>query len=403
MDEGDGPPGATLAKSFVHLHLHTEFSMLDGAARIERGRGDGGGRRPARGRHHRPRQHVRRPRLLPRGARGRPHAGHRHRGLHGHDEPARPAAARRARHLPPHAARRDRRRATATSSRCRRTRTSTGFFQKPRVDFELLEQHHEGLVGTTGCLGGAVSQALLQDDYQLARAARRALPVDLRARLVLRRAAGPRPARAAAGEPAADPARARHARAAARHQRQPLHAPRRRRGARRAAVRADRRDARRPEAVQVRRRRVLPEDRGRRCATSSPTTRRRATTRCSIAERANVEIEFGNSVLPTFPTPQGHDEDSYLRELCIEGAKDRYGDLARSRGARAHRVRARRHQDDGVLRVLPRRVGPRPLRARRAASGSVRGGGARRARASRTACASSTSTRSATTCCSSAS
>ena len=24
----------TLAKSFVHLHLHTEFSMLDGAARI---------------------------------------------------------------------------------------------------------------------------------------------------------------------------------------------------------------------------------------------------------------------------------------------------------------------------------------------------------------------------------
>ena len=44
-----------------------------------------------------------------------------------------------------------------------------------------------------------------------------------------------------------------------------------------------------------------------------------------IAERANVEIEFGSSVLPTFPTPQGHDEDSYLRELCIEGAKERYG------------------------------------------------------------------------------
>src|SRR6186997_2536646 len=26
--------GGQLAKSFVHLHLHTEFSMLDGAARI---------------------------------------------------------------------------------------------------------------------------------------------------------------------------------------------------------------------------------------------------------------------------------------------------------------------------------------------------------------------------------
>jgi DNA polymerase-3 subunit alpha len=44
-----------------------------------------------------------------------------------------------------------------------------------------------------------------------------------------------------------------------------------------------------------------------------------------IAERADVEIEFGNSVLPSFPTPVGHDEDSFLRELCIEGAKERYG------------------------------------------------------------------------------
>ena len=44
-----------------------------------------------------------------------------------------------------------------------------------------------------------------------------------------------------------------------------------------------------------------------------------------IAERANVEIEFGLSALPTFPVPAGHDENSYLRELTIEGAKERYG------------------------------------------------------------------------------
>ena len=193
-------------------------------------------------------------------------------------------------------------------------------------------------------------------------------------------------------------------RAAARHQRQPLHAPPRRRGARRAAVRADRRDARRPEALQVRRRRVLPEDRGGDARRCSPTTRRRATTRCSIAERANVEIEFGNAVLPSFPTPPGHDEDSLPpRAHASRARKERYGDRAAARGARAHRVRARRHQDDGVLRVLPRRVGPRALRARRAASGSGPGGGARRVRASPTACASSTSTRSSTTCCSSGS
>src|SRR6516225_561439 len=43
-----------------------------------------------------------------------------------------------------------------------------------------------------------------------------------------------------------------------------------------------------------------------------------------IAERANVDIEFGNAVLPSFPTPEGHDEDSYLRELTMDGARERY-------------------------------------------------------------------------------
>ncbi len=44
-----------------------------------------------------------------------------------------------------------------------------------------------------------------------------------------------------------------------------------------------------------------------------------------VAERADVEIEFGNTVLPTFPTPEGHDENSYLREVTLEGVKERYG------------------------------------------------------------------------------
>src|SRR5437588_2314580 len=44
-----------------------------------------------------------------------------------------------------------------------------------------------------------------------------------------------------------------------------------------------------------------------------------------VAERANVEIEFGKPELPAFPVPSGHDENSYLRELTLEGAKDRYG------------------------------------------------------------------------------
>ena len=44
-----------------------------------------------------------------------------------------------------------------------------------------------------------------------------------------------------------------------------------------------------------------------------------------IAERADVEIEFGQAVLPAFPVPEGYDENSYLRELTLQGAKERYG------------------------------------------------------------------------------
>ncbi len=36
-----------------------------------------------------------------------------------------------------------------------------GYYYKPRLDWELLERHHEGLIATTGCLGGVVNQALL--------------------------------------------------------------------------------------------------------------------------------------------------------------------------------------------------------------------------------------------------
>ena len=36
-----------------------------------------------------------------------------------------------------------------------------GYYYKPRVDWELLERYSEGLIATTGCLGGVVLQALL--------------------------------------------------------------------------------------------------------------------------------------------------------------------------------------------------------------------------------------------------
>ena len=40
-----------------------------------------------------------------------------------------------------------------------------GFYSKPRVDRELLEQHHEGLIALSACLAGEIPQAILDNDY----------------------------------------------------------------------------------------------------------------------------------------------------------------------------------------------------------------------------------------------
>ena len=43
-----------------------------------------------------------------------------------------------------------------------------------------------------------------------------------------------------------------------------------------------------------------------------------------IAQRCEVRMEFGQVVLPHFEVPAGHDVDSYLRALCLERLPDRY-------------------------------------------------------------------------------
>ncbi len=40
----------------------------------------------------------------------------------------------------------------------------TGFYYKPRVDRELLEAHHQGLIATSACLKGDVAQAILEGE-----------------------------------------------------------------------------------------------------------------------------------------------------------------------------------------------------------------------------------------------
>ncbi len=44
-----------------------------------------------------------------------------------------------------------------------------GFYGKPRVDLKLLRERHDGLIALSACLAGAIAQDLLQEDYDAAR------------------------------------------------------------------------------------------------------------------------------------------------------------------------------------------------------------------------------------------
>jgi len=46
-----------------------------------------------------------------------------------------------------------------------------------------------------------------------------------------------------------------------------------------------------------------------------------------IAERCNVKLTFGNYHLPIFEVPQGYDAQSYLRHLCEKGLGERYDEI----------------------------------------------------------------------------
>jgi len=64
-----------------------------------------------------------------------------------------------------------------------------------------------------------------------------------------------------------------------------------------------------------------------------------------IGERCNVTIEFGKSKYPEYPVPEGYTREAYLRELCYKGLEDRYGE----RAATDKQLRERLAYELGVL------------------------------------------------------
>ncbi len=312
-----------MGKSFVHLHLHTEFSMLDGAARIvdvvAEAAGDG---QPAVGiTDHGNMYGVLDFYRAARDADLTPVIGMEAYFVTSsrHDRPRREENTRY--HLT----------LLAESNVGYRNLIKAssyayleGYFQKPRVDFELLERHHDGLIGTTGCLGGAVCQALLRDDLSEARElmgrfqsifGRDSFFVELQDH----------------GLPEQHRVNAQLVRLA-RELRAPLLATN-------DSHYTHKEDAEAHDALLCVQTGATRDDPKRfkfdaeefylKSAAEMRHLFRDYEEACDntllIVERADVQLEFANAVLPSFTVPPGYDEDSYLHELTVEGAKDRYG------------------------------------------------------------------------------
>ena len=164
-------------RSFVHLHLHTEYSMLDGASRIGEvvaaaaadgqpaiGITDHGNMYGVLGMYRAARDAGLVPVIGTELYQAFEHRGERpaRRGSRVDDSGGEVEGGRKAYyHLTALAENlTGYRNLIQLSSRA----YLEGYYHKPKVDWELLEEHHEGIIATTGCLGGQVLQALLRGD-----------------------------------------------------------------------------------------------------------------------------------------------------------------------------------------------------------------------------------------------
>ena len=208
--------GVTGRGSFTHLHVHTEFSMLDGAARVGEvvgaaaadgqpaiGITDHGnmygvldfykacrkqGIKPIIGTE----AYMAHDSRLERPARrGRV------------DDSGGDAEGGSEALLPPDRCWPRTTSATGTSSSSPAAPTSRATTTSPASTGRLLAEHSEGVIATTGCLGGHVLQSLLQGDVRGRAREGRPAAGHLRARQPLRRDPGPRHPRAAPHQPAA--------------------------------------------------------------------------------------------------------------------------------------------------------------------------------------------------------
>jgi DNA polymerase III subunit alpha len=202
-----------------------------------------------------------------------------------------------------------------------------GYYYKPRLDWELLAQYHPGVIATTGCLGGVVLQALLRGDQEEAtRLAARLQDIFGREHLFVELQDHGLPEQQKTNPQLLEIARRINAPLLATNDSHYTH----------------REDSVAHDALLCVQTGSTMDDPKRfkfdgdehylKSAAEMRALFRDYPEACDntlwIAERARVEIEFGKPKLPSFPLPSGFDSaSSYLRSLTLDGARARYGSV----------------------------------------------------------------------------
>ena len=201
-----------------------------------------------------------------------------------------------------------------------------GFYGKPRVDLELLRKYHEGLIATSACLAGAVSHSLMDEDYDAA----------LRHATTLADIFGPDNFYLELQDHGIPEQRVvnQGIMRLARETGLPL------------VVTNDahylrKEDAQMQDILLCVQTGKTIDDPGRMkfqtdefylkseeemrslfpgCEEAFENTKR-------IADRCNLEFVFNQYHLPSFPVPDGYTSETYFRKLCMDGFKERYPDM----------------------------------------------------------------------------
>jgi len=200
-----------------------------------------------------------------------------------------------------------------------------GYYYKPRMDWELLEKYHEGLIATTGCLGGHVLQSLLNGDEKGAiEKAARLQDIFGRDNLFVELQDHGLPAQRETNPKLIEIAKKIGAPLLATNDSHYTHQE----------------DHESHDALLCVQTGALLSDAKRfkfegsehylKSAAEMRYLFREVPSACDntlwVAERADLQIEFGKPLLPNFPVPEGFDDTSYLEHLTWEGAKKRWGE-----------------------------------------------------------------------------